>query len=133
MRTRIVEVTNGVANWGKFLVGEFDEEWNRQTALPLDPELKFDMPLLRQLGHSHQSHLIFDLQTCEGVALPLPHKSSDAHCDLDKHRVWVCPMFEPFLAWLYVNFTTLDALPEHLDLPDAEFSMSGYRRSGVKS
>jgi hypothetical protein len=40
-------------------------------------------------------------------------------------------MFEPFLEWLYAqDLSDLGALPRLVELPDAEFSFSGYRRSG---
>lgn len=51
--------------------------------------------------------------------------------DLDKHRVWVCPLYEPFLNWLYAqDLADLDKLPDLVDIPDAEFQMHGYRRPG---
>jgi hypothetical protein len=43
--------------------------------------------------------------------------------------IWVCPMFEPFLTWLYKQPDPF-AIPAHVDLPDAPFAMQGYRRSG---
>ena len=54
--------------------------------------------------------------------------------DLDQHRVWVCPMFEPFLAWLYEFADAsdwFDRLPELVELPNAPASMQGYRREGA--
>lgn len=72
---------------------------------------------------------MLDLETGEG-ALFLP--GGYASADLDKHKVWVCPLFEPFLAWLYKqDLQDLSKLPDLVDLPDAPFQWSGYRRSGV--
>lgn len=126
MKTKIVEVTNGPHNWGKFLLGVFDET-EMKTQSIVSPLAR---PLLRQIGWGDNHILVLDLQTGEGaVFTPNPHSS--AKHDLDKHKVWVCPMFEPFLAWFYANKpASLDDLPAHVDLPDAPFSMAGYRREG---
>lgn len=123
MKTQIVEVTNGPLNWGKFLVGRFEaREWFHQSVVSPGP-------LLRQIGHNDQQHSVWvlDLQTCEGAMFRI---GGSVKYDLDKHRIWVCPMFEPFLEWLYANWKDLDSLPTHVDLPDAPFAMSGYRREG---
>lgn len=58
-----------------------------------------------------------------------------AAADLDRHRVWVCPMFEPFLGWLYGHFNAdteqwYDTLPAVVELPDAPAALQGYRREG---
>jgi len=48
----------------------------------------------------------------------------------------VCPLYEPFLTWLYTQDTTdLDKLPDfvEIDVKDAPFAMSGYRRSGPEA
>jgi hypothetical protein len=52
--------------------------------------------------------------------------------DLNKHQIWVCPLFEPFLEWLYKQpqLYDLTALPDHIDLADAPFALAGYRRNG---
>lgn len=132
MKTHIIEVTNGQANWGKFLVGKFDEEWERTS------EVDTGRHLLRAIGWGagREHLLVLDLQTGEG-AMFLP--TGLASADLNKHRIWVCPLFEPFLAWLYAYIKErqqLDdhlwwqTLPLHLDLPDAPFAMQGYRREG---
>lgn len=122
MKTQIVEVTNGPNNWGKFLIGQFDEEWTRRSAV--DP----GRPLLRTIGWERGRHfLLVDLQTGEGAVF---HHGGHAGADLNAHRIWVCPMYEPFLAWLYQQ-SSLDDLPPHVDLPDAPFAMQGYRREGV--
>jgi hypothetical protein len=82
---------------------------------------------LHARGWSPEHLLIMDLQTGE-AAMFMPG-GSPAH-DLDKHRIWVCPMFEPFLDWLYQqDVTDLTKLPGYVEI-DAEFSMSGYRRPG---
>lgn len=124
MITKFVEVTNDEQNWGKFLVMKFDTEWEYRSCMT--PESK--RPLLDACGWSRDHIWVLDLQTGEGVFVRL---GGFAAADLNKHKVWVCPMFEPFLEWLYKqNMNELEKLPDRLNLPDAPFSMSGYRREG---
>ncbi len=52
---------------------------------------------------------------------------------MEKHQLWVCPMYLPFLTWLYnQDLTDLDKLPKVVQFTDedAEGAMAGYRRSG---
>jgi len=126
MKSQIVEVTNGEKNWGKFLVAHFDskEIWHQSAVVPgreLLPLIGYD------LGRPERMVWVLDLQTREGACFKI---GGYAKADLNKHKVWVCPMFEPFLEWLYVNYRGIDELPTHVDLPDAAFAMSGYRREG---
>lgn len=125
MKTKFVEVTNGPRNHGKFMLAEFDtDDWNHPSAVAPG------YYLLRGVCGWGQTNtiLVLDLQTGEGA---LFSHGGYAKADLDKHRVWVCPMFEPFLTWLYEqDVSDLDALPDHVDLPEAPFSMYGYRRPG---
>lgn len=128
MKTKFIEATNGPQNWGKFMVGRFsDDEWATPSALP-------DInggSLLRTIGTHPSGVWVLDLQTKEG-AMFVP--GGYAPADLHKHRIWVCPMFEPFLTWLHEqDLSDLDALPAHIDLPDAPFAMSGYRREGPEA
>jgi hypothetical protein len=145
LRTQIVEATNGSAqqqrswgNWGKFLVGTFEgHEWLRQSAVVTDSSV----PLLAQLGHDPRSPLalVLDLQTGEGAVFSLPVRLAthtdtawtsctgmSARWDLNKHKIWVCVLFETFLAWLYAR-NSFDNLPERVEL-NAPFAMHGHRR-----
>jgi hypothetical protein len=130
MKTQIVEVTNGPKNWGKFLIGQFDSEWQRESAIVNDTLAEMGVSvsrgLLKVVGWTPLHFLLVDLQTGEGAIFK---KGGLAHADLQKHKVWVCPMFEPFLAWLYERSSLAD-LPAQVDLPNAPFAMSGYRRPG---
>jgi hypothetical protein len=86
------------------------------------------MPLITGRGWSPEHLLIVDLQTGEGAIF---RPGGLAGHDLNKHAIWVCPLFEPFLTWLYEqDLSDLDKLPAHIDLPEAEFMMSGHRRAG---
>lgn len=125
MKTHIIEVTNNNLNWGKFLLGVFDDAEKHHTSRITNGYL------LREIGWDLSRTIwVLDLQTHEGASFCLGGRP---HADLDKHKIWVCPMFEPFLNWLYKQdrekVMALD-LPHFLDLPDAEFSMYGYRRAG---
>lgn len=123
MITKFIEATNGPNNWGKFMLARFtDEEWERRSAVAPN------QCLLAARGWIGRHLLILDLQTGEGAIF---HQGGSAVADLTKHAVWVCPMFEPFLTWLYQqDISDLDALPALIDLPDAPFAMAGYRRPG---
>jgi hypothetical protein len=113
VKTKIIEATNGDRNWGKFCVMGPDVEWLRRSTVS-----ESQTSLLRQIGWGPEHIWVLDLQTGEGAYL-------------QKHRIWVCPLFEPFLGWLYQQDTSdLEALPDSVDLPDAPFQLVGYRRQG---
>jgi len=124
MKTKIVEVTNGPANWGKFLVGMLDDEWQHRSAV----DTVSRRPLLSLIGQDPAARLVLDLQTCEGVIVK---PGGLAKADLSEHAIWVCPLFEPFLAWFYAHPQHWDvtSLPALVDLPDAPFALKGYRRT----
>jgi len=104
--TKFVEASNdksGGFNWGKFMVAQLSEKNSRQL-------------------------LVFDLQTGEGA---LFRHGGHASSDLNKHRIWVCPLFEQFLERLYKqDVSDLEKLPPviHVDNPASAFY--GYRRAG---
>jgi hypothetical protein len=123
--TKIIEVTNNSMNWGKFLLGHPDTEWDRKAMIEGTPS---DRPLLGICGWSRLHLWVLDLQTGEGAFF---HIGGNAQADLNNHRIWVCPMFEPFLEWLYAQKQLdITQLPDTLNLPDAPFEMTGYRRPG---
>lgn len=127
METKLIEATNidhGGMNWGKFMLGRFTpEEWAHRSTISVG------RPLLSACGWGHNVNqlLVLDLQTGEGAVFRIGGLASS---DLNKHRVWVCPMFEPFLAWLYKQETAdLQALPSLVALDDPG-EWRGYRREG---
>jgi hypothetical protein len=126
MRTKIIEATQDLGkgpNHGKFLLGKMDvDDWAYQSRVaPI-------FTLLGYCGWTPKHVWVLDLQTGEGAFFRI---GGYAKADLNKHKIWVCPMFEPFLQWLYdQKFTELDELPDLVELPQAEFSMHGYRRNG---
>jgi hypothetical protein len=124
MQTKIIEATNGDRNWGKFCIMRPDVEWSRRSVIS-----ELGAPLLQQIGWTPEHIWVLDLQTGEGAYF---RPKGNAAADLAKHRIWVCPLFEPFLGWLYQQDTSdLDALPDSVDLPDAPFHLYGYRREGM--
>lgn len=130
MNTKLVEVTQNREtgfNWGKFLLGYFDDdEW----AHPSDMPGPFVVSLIGSQGWGHEHILVLDLATGEGAMF---RPGGVARADLDKHKIWCCPMFEPFLEYLY-EFTRAgnDAfdVPAVVELPNAQPAMQGYRRGG---
>lgn len=126
MITRFVEVTNGF-NWGKFMIGRHTREDWAYTARIDDPDVQ-KMSLLRTIGTNPRAVWVFDLQTCESASFC---PGGYARGDLNKHRIWVCPMFEPFLAWLYQqDLSDLSKLSELVRLSEAESAIWGHRRKG---
>lgn len=96
-------------------------------------------PLVERCGWTRSHVMVVDLQTGEGAIFKLGGLPS---ADLDKHRVWVCPMFEPFLTWLYdyqrkhvetqadgARAGWFEAMPALVEL-DAEPAIRGHRRQG---
>jgi hypothetical protein len=123
VKTRIVEATSNDFNWGKFLICRFtEEELSVRSAVN-------GTPVVTGRGWDPQRHVwVLDLATGEGACFA---PRGLAKADLEKHRIWVCPLFEPFLAWLYEqDVSDLDKLPAVVDLPNAENALAGYRRPG---
>lgn len=125
MNTVFIEATSPAGNWGKFAVCRWDQhEWARLSQLPDQPGL----PVLALHGRRPEHVWVLDLATGEGAHF-VP--GGLAVADLEKHAVWVCPLFEHFLAWLYrQDLSDLDKLPRYVEIPDAPFAMSGRRRRG---
>lgn len=127
--------TQSLSNWGKFGVGVFTPaEWAQRSNNP-DGEALQGTLLRGVCGWGPNVAWVLDLQTGEGALFNVP---GFAPADVNKHRIWVCPMYEPFLAWLHQHVRDHGAgwweqLPSWVDLPDAPFSFHGYRRPGVAS
>lgn len=125
MESKFIEAAHSPdgGNWGKFAVCRWTEqEWRRRSAVDTGRSL------LAGRGRSPADIWVLDLETGEGAWL---YPGGSASADLNRHQVLVCPLFEPFLAWLYEqDLTDVQALPGVVYLPDAEFSPAGYRRQG---
>jgi hypothetical protein len=99
MITHFFEATNGF-NWGKFSVAFFDdEEWDRRSVLPAAHGGRL-LPALGWGRSPRDEHAwVMDLQTGESMYVRL---GGCAEYDLHgKHQIRVCPLFLPFLRWLY--------------------------------
>jgi hypothetical protein len=125
MILKLIEATNiehGGVNWGKFMLMQFDTEWSYRSVVA------DGLPLLRVTGWSRVHIWVADLQTGEGGFF---YPKGDAKADLDEHRLWVCPMFEPFLIWLYKqDLTDIGKLPALVQIEDPTSALAGYRRNG---
>lgn len=132
MITKLIEATNtdaGGINHGKFMVARFEpHEWSRRSTQTL--QTLPAMPLLWQCGWSPEHILVTDLQTGEGAIF---RPGGLASYDLNvKHRIWVCPLYERFLTWLYKqDLADLSALPDHVAIDDPDSSLQEYRRQGT--
>jgi hypothetical protein len=120
-----------LGNWGKFAVGvPGEDEWLWRSAIPDEPDglPPSDTALLRRLGWAPRHVWVWDLQTGEGAMFL---HGGMARADLAKHQIWVCPLFEGFLAWLYrQDLAALADLPRVVEI-EREFRFYGYRRAGV--
>lgn len=122
MKTKIIEATSPAGNFGKFLLGQLEPRELRRPFYTLGGQEYVS----RVWGAGHI--FVLDLATGEGAMFL---HGGLASADLDKHRVWVCPLFEPFLEWLYTKDISagIEALPELVSLV-APLALAGYRRPG---
>lgn len=138
MITRFIEATQKTDNYnhGKFMVARFDaDEAKAMTAMPGYEEWS-----LWRIGGQRKLHpgttLVVDLQTGEGAAFSLKGSwPGAAKYDLDAHKIWVCPMYEHFLGWLYRQGLgdgagDITTLPRYVEIDTLEGSVAGYRRDG---
>lgn len=142
MNVHFIEATQAEfnLNHGKFMLGRFTpEEARTYSALPdYQGELLWRCGGLRNMRPGMT--LVMDLQTGEGASFSLVDRHNDpqgtATYDLNKHKIWVCPMFEPFLGWLYgqtqlaESETAMLELPRYVEIPTLEGALAGYRRPG---
>lgn len=133
MQCHFIEVTQdalGGFNWGKFMLARFTaEQWTARSALPAAQ----GQLLLAGRGMWHDDVLVLDLETGEGAIFQPRHGLAGA--DLTRHQILVCPLFEPFLEWLYGYRPARpeawwSELPDLVELPAAPGGLYGYRRPG---
>lgn len=122
MQTKFIEAHSAEGNWGKFAVCRFNgDEWARRSKV-------VGASLLSTVGWGPEHYLILDLQTGEGAIF---RPGGYVKADLDKHAIWVCPLFEPFLEWLWQRQPfDYDRLPDEIDLSGVPLQLAGYRRPG---
>jgi hypothetical protein len=97
MLSKIIEVSDQ-ANWGKMLVQEFDEAELARKSSVGDGETVLGATAARRstfaTGDPRDLRLVIDLQTHEGALFDLTTCAPER--DLDRHQIWVCPLFLPF-------------------------------------
>jgi len=135
MELKFIEAGHSTpGNWGKFAVGRYtDAELIEPTRFPGCEGQR--VVSLRGNGVHHI--WVFDLATGEAARFT---PGGHAKADLDSHKIWVCPLFEPFLVWLYQHIAEKgqvgwwDELPRSVVMPNnTPFDLAGYRRSGPDS
>lgn len=118
MITKIIEGSDG-ALYGKWLVGQLDQiELGATTALPgfEGTQRIWTFGGARKFGAHPGARLVLDLQTSQGGVF-IPDSKSSADADLDKSKLWVCPLFRQFFCWLYQqDVSDVSALPSFIDL-----------------
>lgn len=120
MRTKIIKAHSEAGNWGKFLVGSLAGEMGPPSAAR--PYAR----VLADRGWSTSDILVFDLETGEGAAF---RPGGLAAADLDKHAIRVCPLFLPFLEWLYKqDLSDLERLPSELRLKGIPLDLCARER-----
>jgi hypothetical protein len=127
VQVRMIEaVSSQEFNHGKFMLLRWDTELEYRSVVD-------QHSLIHGRGWTSDHLWVMDLQTGEGACF---RPGGIASADLDNHKVWVCPMFEPFLEWLYQqDLTDITELPSLVKLsPEADrhCAMSGYRREGKR-
>lgn len=127
-----------LGNWGKFMVlVPTEEEWARRPQAP-DTNTG-NRSLLSVCGWGPEHVWVLDLQTGEGMYTAFGRGREPAIALEAKHQIWVCPMYVSFLNWLNEQISKevsplsraelVHGLPDYVELADAPFDFSGYRRS----
>lgn len=124
MKTKIIQATQSREkgfNHGKFLIGQFDKDERAISNMFLSGSS------LLNNRWCDKSILVLDIETGEGAVF---RHGGLASYDLNsKHQIWCCPLYEPFLEWLYSqDITDITKLPDTVELPNAPEAMYGYRR-----
>lgn len=122
MKVKFIEAVEKTrTNWGKFMVAQFDTEWEYKSALD-------GQNFLSTRGWMPENILVFDMQTGEGAIF---NPNGVATIDLNnKHQIWVCLLYEAFLTWLYKqDLSDISKLPALIDLGETTTGLYGYRRN----
>lgn len=112
MKTKIIEASDrDKFNWGKFMLGRFDDEWHRRGQIDDSRQ-----PLLSRQGWGPDHLLVMDLSVGHS-AIFLPRAGSNPIVDVENTGIYFCPLFHGFMEWLYQqNLSDLDALPDYVEL-----------------
>lgn len=123
MQTKIIEASTGI-NWGRFLLQRFEasERAHRSHFEPIS--------IWKDSPPPQTALWVLDLITGEGALFDLAKPLEE---QLAQHQVWVCVLFEPFLAWLEARFRQASSLDAFWDALPAGVQVSaapeviGYR------
>ena len=121
MKTKIIEASDrDKFNWGKFMLGRFDDEWKtraRVGQLELDDDAPGEGPcLLRSQGWGPEHILIMDLSVGH-AAIFLPRRAGAPRVDVENTGIYFCPLFRGFMEWVYQqDLADLDSLPDYVEL-----------------
>lgn len=112
MKTKIVEVESANLDlWGKFMVGQFDEEWQQRSVVD-----ERTSPLMWQLGWTPDWLLVVDLSIGNGAMYTMKGVDERARY---KEGTYFCPMQPAFVHWLRAEWKgKLEDLPDSLILPE---------------
>lgn len=115
MRTKLVEATQSPAfNWGKFMLLQFDYDDAQYQS-----QISKHQRLLAAVGYQGDLKVwlwVLDLQTGEGAVFPVLNNGLLEY-DIKEHQIRVCPMYKPFLEWLYANFNgNLEDIPSIVEV-----------------
>ena len=113
MKTKIIEASDrDKFNWGKFLIGRFDDEWHR-LSLVTD---KLRTCLIRSQGWGPDDILVMDLSVGH-AAMFTPSRSASPQVDVENTGIYFCPLFLGFMEWLYQqDLADLDTLPDYVEM-----------------
>lgn len=138
MISKIIEATNtNKFNFGKFNVSVYDAEERSRASI-----INEGFNLLRSIGKHPDDVMVADLQTSEALTFPAYFRNyrggdperlaGEVHYYMGKHKIWVCPLYEPFVCWLFEqDLEDIRKLPPMVDtLPEEVSSLFGYRRQG---
>lgn len=131
MKVKFIECEDKL-NWGKFQLLQWEpSDMQRQSKVREGTPLLMAVEGQRVAGNDPlKAVFVRDLQTEEGATLH-PAKEVDPKPQLDRHRVWVCPLFLPFARWLFANWEgDVATLPDIVELSGEVLHLQGYRRPG---
>jgi hypothetical protein len=132
VKSKFLEVTNK-ANWAKLQLLQWEPSDLARPSLVQKGKVLLNAVQVRRGDAADPLTAVFvrDLQTQEGCEF-YPSPEADCKTQLDMHRVWVCPLFYPFVSWLFANYQgDVTSLPDLVELADSKKQeYQGYRRPG---
>jgi hypothetical protein len=124
MKVKFIEANSNNANWGKFMVCQYEPQ-ERGYISPIAED-----NLLRNCAATREEGVwVMDLATGEGAFFNPSRGNAKYHLN-EKHKILVCILYEAFLIWLYEqDLTDIDLLPAVIDV-NVPFAFFVNRRLG---